>query len=51
MILLDISDPLGDDEVSFELARRSLRYIQIPNKFGDSLSFLAFCNVSRYRYC
>lgn len=47
--LLDIPDPLGDHEMSLKLARRSLGYIQIPDKFRDRLSFLPFCNVSRYR--
>ena len=49
--LLDIPDPLGDHEVRLKLARRSLGYVQIPDKFRDRLSFLSFCNVGRYRNC
>jgi len=48
-VLLDISDPLGDHEMSLQFARRSLRYVQTPDKFRDCLSFLPFCNVGRYR--
>ena len=47
--LLDIPDPLGDHEVSLKLARRSLGYVQIPDKLRDRLSFFPFCNVGRYR--